>query len=76
MNPRKRVVLILTFALAVALILSRSIAQAQGPKDPKDIKLSWIGKTLNNPWWISVADFSVVEAQQLGVQLTIAMPEK
>ena len=33
----------------------------------------WIGKTLNNPWWISVDDFAQKETDALGVNLTIAI---
>lgn len=36
----------------------------------------WIGKTLNNPWWISVSDFAQKEADALGVNLTIAIPQE
>lgn len=36
----------------------------------------WIGKTLNNPWWISVSDFAQREADALGVNLTIAIPQE
>ena len=36
----------------------------------------WIGKTLNNPWWISVADFATQEAEALNVNLTIAIPQE
>lgn len=42
--------------------------------DPIDIY--WIGKTLNNPWWISVSDFAQKEADALGVNLTIAIPQE
>jgi ribose transport system substrate-binding protein len=45
-------------------------------KDGSAIKLAWIGKTLNNPWWISVADFAQAEADSLGVELTIALPQE
>ncbi|GHU61127.1 sugar ABC transporter substrate-binding protein [Spirochaetia bacterium] len=45
-------------------------------KDGSPIKLAWIGKTLNNPWWVSVADYALAEAESLGVQLTIALPQE
>lgn len=40
------------------------------------ITIAWIGKTLNNPWWISVADFAEREASILGVSLQISLPEE
>jgi ribose transport system substrate-binding protein len=49
---------------------------AQAPTQPGDIDVAWIGKTLNNPWWISVADFAQREATVLGINLTIALPEE
>lgn len=42
----------------------------------EDINIYWIGKTLNNPWWISVSDFAEQEAKNLGVNLTIAIPQE
>lgn len=45
-------------------------------KDGSAIKLAWIGKTLNNPWWVSVADFAQAETVSLGVNLTIALPQE
>ncbi len=44
--------------------------------DGTPIEIAWIGKTLNNPWWISVADFAEKEAKSLGVSLTIALPQE
>ena len=44
--------------------------------DGTPITISWIGKTLNNPWWISTADFAMREAQALGVNMTIALPQE
>lgn len=69
----KRLVTVVLLALLVATSFP-GIAAAQG--DPEEITMSWIGKTLNNPWWISVADFTVAEAEQLGINLTIAMPQE
>jgi len=40
------------------------------------INVAWIGKTLNNPWWISVADFAQREAKNLGVNLTVSLPQE
>lgn len=40
------------------------------------IRLTWIGKTLNNPWWISVADFAAKEAKNLGVTLEVSLPQE
>lgn len=53
-------------------------AQSEGvaKKDGKPIQIAWIGKTLNNPWWISVADYAKMEAKNLGVNLTIALPQE
>lgn len=42
----------------------------------QDIDIYWIGKTLNNPWWISVSDYAQKEADALGVNLTIAIPQE
>lgn len=44
--------------------------------DEDKIQISWIGKTLNNPWWISVADFAEREGQNLGVDLAISLPQE
>ncbi|MGD8485268.1 MAG: sugar ABC transporter substrate-binding protein [Chloroflexota bacterium] len=67
-------------ALAVVLggtLMTSSVAVAQdAPSDPSEIDVAWIGKTLNNPWWISVADFAEREAEQLGINLTISLPEE
>lgn len=50
---------------------------ASGPVvNKEDINIYWIGKTLNNPWWISVSDFAQQEADNLGVGLTIAIPQE
>ena len=35
-----------------------------------------MGKTLNNPWWSSVSDFAQQTADNLGVDLTIAIPQE
>jgi ribose transport system substrate-binding protein len=40
------------------------------------IDVAWIGKTLNNPWWISVADFAEKEAKNLGINLTVSLPQE
>lgn len=40
------------------------------------VEVYWIGKTLNNPWWISVSDFAKQTADNLGVNLTIAIPQE
>ena len=52
--------------------------QSDGLKkaDGSPIKIAWIGKTLNNPWWVSVADYAQKEADALGVDLTIALPQE
>ncbi|MEF9917029.1 MAG: sugar ABC transporter substrate-binding protein [Lachnospiraceae bacterium] len=42
----------------------------------EDVSIYWIGKTLNNPWWISVSDFAKQTADNLGVKLTIAIPQE
>lgn len=75
MTTKKRLIVSLMLVLLLSLGLSGTIS-AQGPQDTSEITMSWIGKTLNNPWWISVADFSVREAAELGVNLTVAMPEE
>ncbi|MBQ4470210.1 MAG: sugar ABC transporter substrate-binding protein [Synergistaceae bacterium] len=58
--------------LAVVAIMTASSAFAAAP----NFEIYWIGKTLNNPWWISVADFATREAAALGVKLTIAIPQE
>ena len=55
--------LVMIVAALVALVALAAPTSAQGPLDPSEIDISWIGKTLNNPWWISVADFAVAEAE-------------
>lgn len=40
------------------------------------ISIAWVGKTLNNPWWISVADIAAQEAGNLGLDFSIALPEE
>lgn len=42
----------------------------------KTIEITWIGKTLNNPWWISVSDFAQREAEMLGVNLEVSIPQE
>jgi ABC-type sugar transport system substrate-binding protein len=61
------------FVLLLAVMLVTSVT-AFADDDPMHIY--WIGKTLNNPWWISVADFAQQEADALGVELTIAIPQE
>jgi len=51
-------------------------AESAGTGNTGDINIYWIGKTLNNPWWISVSDFAQQEADALGVNLTIAIPQE
>ena len=59
--------------LVAMLALSMTAAFAEGESI---MDVYWIGKTLNNPWWISVADFATQEAAALGVNLTIAIPQE
>lgn len=49
-------------------------AAAGGPRS--DVHITWIGKTLNNPWWVSVADYAKREAQSLGVTLEVSLPQE
>lgn len=56
--------------------LMSGAALAGEVSSPEDIDIYWIGKTLNNPWWISVADFAQQEADALGVNITIAIPQE
>lgn len=51
-------------------------ADAEPVMDKENINIYWIGKTLNNPWWISVSDFAKQEAENLGLDLTIAIPQE
>jgi ribose transport system substrate-binding protein len=59
-----------------ALVLMLSVIGSAVAQQASDISVYWIGKTLNNPWWISVADFAQMEADTLGVKLTIAIPQE
>ena len=45
-------------------------------KNGQPIKISWIGKTLNNPWWISCADAAILEAENIGVDMKVALPQE
>lgn len=49
-------------------------AVAEGSRS--NVHITWIGKTLNNPWWISVADFAKKEAESLGVTLEVSLPQE
>lgn len=53
-----------------------STAKVESAVKKEDISIYWIGKTLNNPWWISVSDFAKQTAENLGVELTIAIPQE
>jgi len=65
---------ILLFVLVA--VLMASFVTVVSAQDTTDIEIYWVGKTLNNPWWISVADFAQREADALGVNLTIAFPQE
>ena len=47
-----------------------------GTEKKEGIGVYWVGKTLNNPWWSSVSDFAQQTADNLGVDLTIAIPQE
>lgn len=51
-------------------------AEAAATEKKEGISVYWIGKTLNNPWWISVSDYAQQTADNLGVGLTIAIPQE
>ncbi|MDD3212055.1 MAG: sugar ABC transporter substrate-binding protein [Eubacteriales bacterium] len=63
-------------AVVCALVLTLALVGSASAIEASDISVYWIGKTLNNPWWISVADFAQQEANALGVNLTIAIPQE
>jgi ribose transport system substrate-binding protein len=65
---------VLVALLCAFMLMSASFALAAESK--VNMNVYWIGKTLNNPWWISVADFAQKEADALGVNLTIAIPQE
>lgn len=65
---------VLGLLLVTLMLMTTSFALASGSEGIMDVY--WIGKTLNNPWWISVADFAQKEADALGVNLTIAIPQE
>ena len=87
---KKRVVSILLTGLAVlslAACTSNGLEAASATNDnakeaeagtekKEGISVYWVGKTLNNPWWISVSDFAQQTADNLGVDLTIAIPQE
>ena len=62
--------------LALVLVAMLSLAACAAFADDAVMDVYWIGKTLNNPWWISVADFATQEAAALNVNLTIAIPQE
>lgn len=55
---------------------SNQDASADSGNQKEGVNVYWIGKTLNNPWWISVSDFAQQTADNLGVNLTIAIPQE
>lgn len=61
---------------ASAETTSDDVEDKAGVSAGQDIDIYWVGKTLNNPWWISVSDFAQKEADALGVNLTIAIPQE
>lgn len=72
---KKVLLLCLVFVLAFSFmaLAGKGIVKT---KDGESIDIAWIGKTLNNPWWVSVADFAKMESENLGVNLTIALPQE
>lgn len=66
------------FAMLIVVVLLSCVPFTSFAEDisTSDINIYWVGKTLNNPWWISVADFAQKEADSLGVNLTIAFPQE
>ncbi len=62
--------------MALVLLLVTLAGSMVLAKDLSEIKIAWIGKTLNNPWWIQVHDMAIREAEELGVQISLAMPEE
>jgi ribose transport system substrate-binding protein len=67
---------ILAVLAAVFMFVLMSASFALAAESGAKMNVYWIGKTLNNPWWISVADFAQKEANALGVNLTIAIPQE
>ncbi len=69
----------LALALLLCLGLAVSVQAADRvitKKDGSPIKISWIGKTLNNPWWIACADSAILEAKNIGVDMRVALPQE
>jgi len=54
----------------------KSNSNATTKENGEQIKIAWIGKTLNNPWWNSVADFAQREADALGIELQKSLPDE
>jgi len=62
--------------VSIALIAMSGAAFAQGSTKLGSIKIFWIGKTLNNPWWIMSKDMAVREANALGVKIVTELPQQ
>ena len=56
--------------MALVLLLVTLAGSMVLAKDLSEIKIAWIGKTLNNPWWIQVHDMAIRDAEELGVQIS------
>lgn len=50
-----------------------SSQETTGDVSPSDIKVAWIGKGLNNPWFVHIADLAAREAEALGISMSIDM---
>jgi ribose transport system substrate-binding protein len=63
--------------VGIGLFSAMCILASGQQSDAADKKsIYWIGKTLNNPWWVMVKDIAVREAAELGVDITTNMPEE
>ena len=69
----KRVILV---ALIASLVLSLNVMEVAAFDKSSDIKVAWIGKTLNNPWWVHAYDLARAEAAKLGIDLISYLPEE
>ena len=74
MHMKRGIVICCVFLLFAALAVQGQELVKNHNGQP--MQIAWIGKTLNNPWWVSVADLASREAQNLNVKMTIALPEE
>lgn len=73
---KKLIWFLILFSVLMFAFTGFVAAQTEAPKELEDIELAWIGKTLNNPWWIMVNDIAIREAEEIGVSMESTMPQE